>query len=231
MVSTSESVQVTREGPWLLARFAQRQRVLSWAIVGGGLREADVVAWLEVKNADLPPTVDPRALLEQRMRDYGVGSGVGLLTSRKLDAFVDVTRAAQDLSAAGELSARCVATVGLGNALRAGDAPVALRPVGTINIVCCVSVPLSDEALLEALALASEAKALAVREANVPSFATGELASGTGTDCVVIAAPSIDRELAAHVYAGKHTTLGYLIGAVVHEAVARGAAAWKVEQT
>lgn len=226
-VSTSNALRVTREGAWLLARFEQPQRALSWAIVGGGYQATDVVAWLEVKNADLPANVDPTALLRDRMREHGLEAGVGLLTSRRLDAFVDVTRTTDGVTA------RCVATVGLGNALRAGDAPVPIRPIGTINLMCHVSVPLTDEAMLEALALASEAKALAIREAEVPSFATRGWASGTGTDCIVMLAPQTTPHAAAQVaqqYAGKHTLIGYLIGAVTHEAIARGASAWKAEQ-
>ena len=69
----------------------------------------------------------------------------------------------------GDCSARCVATVGLGNALCAGDPPVAGEPAGTINLLCHVSTPLSELALLEALALAAEARTLALLEARVPS--------------------------------------------------------------
>lgn len=217
-------MDVSRVDSWLLARFAQPQRALSWAIVGGGFTQTDVVAWLELKNADLPVGVDPRALLSRRMHEQGVERGVGLLTSRRLDAFVDVTREVDGVVA------RCVATVGLGNALRAGDRTNALRPVGTINVLCHVAVPLTDEAMLEALALSSEAKALAVRESGVLSIATGMAASGTGTDCLVVASPLASAGHAAQCYAGKHTGVGAAVGAVVHDAVARGAEAWKQEQ-
>jgi adenosylcobinamide amidohydrolase len=224
VASTSDAVKVSRVDAWLVARFAQPQRVLSWAIVGGGFTQTDAVAWLEVKNADLPAGVDPRALLRSRMVERGLAGAVGLLTSRRLDAFVDVTRVLDGVAA------RCVATVGLGNALRAGDLPTAIRPVGTINVLCHVSVPLTDEGMLEALALASEAKALAVRESGVQSIATRAGASGTGTDCLVIASPPIPAEQTAHCYAGKHTSVGAAIGAAVHDAVAAGAVAWKQEQ-
>jgi adenosylcobinamide amidohydrolase len=108
-------MDVSRVDSWLIARFTQQQRALSWAIVGGGFVRTDAVAWLEVRNADLPAGVDARALLQRRMHEQGVAEAVGLLTSRRLDAFVDVTREV------GGVTARCIATVGLGNALRAGD--------------------------------------------------------------------------------------------------------------
>lgn len=230
MASTSERnaqhrsvVDVTREGAWLIARFATPQRTLSWAIVGGGFHEAETVAWLEVRNKDLTPTTDPCALLTQSMAAHDL-NGVGLLTSRRLDAYVEA-HAEHD-----QVHAHCVATVGLGNALRAGDPLCDVRPVGTINILCHVSVPLTDHGMLEALALASEAKALAVREGDVPSISTRALASGTGTDCIVIACPRATAEQPAQPYAGKHTTVGHLVGAAVLDAVARGVAGSKAER-
>jgi len=189
----------------------------SWAIVGGGLRRGAAVAWLRVRDRDLRPPVDPCELMRIRLADRGLGDAVGLMTSCDLDRFVDETRTW------GDCRARCIVTVGLGNALRAGDPPGPAARIGTINLLCAVDAPLSSEALLEAMALAAEARALAVREAEISSRRTGEPATGTGTDCIVIAAPDI---VDGARYAGKHTVLGHLIGASVHDAVARGVAAW-----
>jgi adenosylcobinamide amidohydrolase len=146
---------------------------------------------------------------------------VGLLTSRRLDAHVD-----ERCEYAG-LRARCVTTVGLGNALRAGDPPGASARIGTINTLCSLSCALSQEALLEALALAAEARALAVREAGVASTRSGLPASGTGTDCIVIAAPDL---VDAGRYSGKHTALGHVLGAAVHAATRRGVEQWQRER-
>jgi adenosylcobinamide amidohydrolase len=213
-------MELVRHGPFLLVRFAAPQRVASWAIMGGGLTHADAVAWLEVRNADLPIALDPRVVLQRALRELALGRVVGLITSRSLDAYQDVSRTH------GGVSARAVATIGLGNALRAGDAPSTMRAAGTINVLCQVSVRLSDEALLEALALATEAKTLAVCDARVPSTGGALLASGTGTDCVVIACAEHGEAVA---YAGKHTVAGHLIGSCIHDAVARGIAVWQHE--
>jgi adenosylcobinamide amidohydrolase len=214
---------------WLVARFATEHATASWAIVGGGLATAGAVAWLQVSDADLPLGVDPAALLRGRLADRGLTGAIGLLTSRRVDRHVDAT------AHHGELASRCIATVGLGNALRAGDPPTecpdaatgtaALRRIGTINLLCRVSVPLSPEARLEALALAAEARALAVCEAGVASTRTGLPASGTGTDCIVIAAPVVASPGGrAAAYAGKHTAIGHVVGAAVYDAIRRGIA-------
>jgi adenosylcobinamide amidohydrolase len=215
-------LSIQRRDRLLLVDFTRPQQVVSWAIAGGGLGRTSTVAWLQVSELDLRPPVEPRSYLRRQLRAAGVTDAVGLLTSRDLDTYVDVARSH------GSLTARCIATVGLGNALRAGDPPGPSGRIGTINLLCQVSVALTVEALLETLTLAAEARTLAIREADVPSQRSGAPASGTGTDCIVIAAPALG---AARPYAGKHTALGHVIGAAVYDAVRSGAAAWQRERT
>ncbi len=212
---------VARDGSWLVVRFAAMHRLVSWAIVGGGLRRGRTVAWLQVSETDLRPPVQAEQFLQAHLDTAGLSDAVGLLTSRDLDAYVEHQVAYRDLDA------HCVTTVGLGNALRAGDPPGASARIGTINTLCRVSAPLTDAALLEALALAAEARTLAVREATVASRISGRPASGTGTDCIVIAAPEAARGAA---YAGKHTAVGHVVGAAVYEATRRGVEQWHHER-
>jgi adenosylcobinamide amidohydrolase len=209
---------VERPPGMLICRLAERHRVLSWAIAGGGFGAASAVVWCHVTAADLQPPVDAAALLQERLAGAGLPDAVGLLTSRRLEAYVDVTKTHEDLSA------RCVATVGLSNALRAGDAPGPHSGFGTINLLCVLSRPLTDEAMIEALAIAAEAKTVAVLECGVESRVSKLAASGTGTDCIVIAAPLSGDPLP---YTGKHTAAGCVIGGAVEEAVRRGTVAWK----
>jgi adenosylcobinamide amidohydrolase len=105
------------------------------------------------------------------------------------------------------------------------DARRALRArIGTINLLCHGDVPLTDEALLEAMSIATEARTVSIRDAAVPSLRSGLRAIGTGTDCIVMATPVAGHHQA---YAGKHTRIGHVVGAAVAEAVRRGAAEWK----
>jgi|RhiMethySRZTD1v2_1073278.scaffolds.fasta_scaffold00092_42 adenosylcobinamide amidohydrolase len=138
---------------WLAVEWPEPQSVLSWAVVGGGRARARRVVWRRVGERELRPPVDFRRFLRAEMTSAGYTDGVGLLTARRLDTAVDVTRHF------GALSARCV--------------------------------------------------------------------TGTGTDCLVIAAPEAHRWA---TYAGKHTAIGHLVGAAVCEAITRGAALWLSEQ-
>lgn len=215
-------MSTVQEGRWLVVRFPEPHTVLSWAVVGGGRRLADTVAWHQVFNREMCLDTDPRELLRDRLREAGIPDAVGLLTSASLAGYVDVEREHEGVSA------RCIATVGLGNALRAGDPPgigstLAAR-VGTINLLVRVSVPLTEEAMLEALALAAEARTLAVLEADVASLRTGLPATGTGTDCIVVAAPESGEPVP---YVGKHTRIGHLVGAATEEAVRTGIERWR----
>lgn len=218
--ATDPRASVSRRERWLIAEFTDPQVVLSWAIVGGGLRRVRTVAWYQVEERELRPPVDPRRFLRQRLEESGMAEAVGLLTSRSLDSYVDVERSY------GSWSARCIATVGLGNALRVGDPPGPTGRIGTVNLLCSISGALSANALIEVLSLASEARTAVILEARVPSGVSGLAATGTGTDCIVVSAAA---DGVALEYAGKHTVVGHLIGAAVTEAMRRGVEVWKAE--
>jgi adenosylcobinamide amidohydrolase len=207
---------------WLVVRLSEDHVLTSWAPVGGGICRGRVVAWHEVQGAELAPPVDAGQLLAGRLAARGLDGAVGLLTARRLDRHV------RAMSRRDGITAEVVATVGLGNQLRVGDPPEIERAVaaGTINILCRLSTPLTPTAALEALTIVAEARTVAVREAAVPSQRTGRFATGTGTDCIVIAAPV--GEGAAH--AGKHTAIGHVIGAAVAEAIAQGVEGWLADQ-
>ena len=206
----------------LVARFPAPMQVASWAIWNGGRRRAPAVAWVAVSNAELPVAVDPRALCERRLRAAGLEAAVGLLTSGQLARH---RRAGAD---AEGVAARALATVGLSNALRVGDTPgpLAGARIGTINLLCAVSVPLTEEAALEAASIAVEARTAAVLEARHPSRRSGAPATGTGTDCLVLAWPDPVPGQAPVAFAGKHTALGHVVGQAVGDCVRAGVADW-----
>jgi adenosylcobinamide amidohydrolase len=111
----------------------------------------------------------------------------------------------------------------LRNALRIGQMPrsIAITP-GTINILLQVSCPLTECASLEALSLVAEARTAAVLDGQVPSSVGNAIATGTGTDSIVVASPLPSDHDSALLYAGKHTELGHLIGSCVYDAVSHG---------
>ena len=186
---------------------------VSWAIVNGGRRIAPAVAWYFLKQEEYPELADPRAFLQSKLNANSLDGAVGLITSRKPYG---------QLEASAEHSgvrATCIVTVGLRNTMRIGDEPTFVPAAGTINLLCSVSRPLTEECSLEALAMAAEARTAAMMDAG-----TG--GTGTGTDCIVIAHPV---EGTTATYAGKHTVLGHVIGRSVYDAALKAIKVWQSE--
>ena len=210
----------TTSGFWSCA-FPRCTARLSWAVCGGGLGLTRAVAWRYVELGELSPSVEPQALLAASLQKHGLERAVGMMTARSLSTF-DCVEKQRD-----GIAARAVATVGLGNALAVGDAPGPMR-VGTINVLVQLSHALDEAGLCRgALGRHRGAHRGGRSTARVPSRRSRELATGTGTDCIVVAAP----ERGAPVrWVGKHTVAGSLIGAAVREAVGRGVRRWIAEE-
>lgn len=212
------ALRLERRGRWLVVRLPGPCRVLSWALVGGGRVTSSTVAWLEVSDQDLPPEVDARRFLVERLPEAGLPADVvAMMTSYPLRHAVEAERRR------GGEAVRVVATVGLSNALAVGDPSAAARHVGTINVLCHVSSTLSEPALVEAVALVAEARTAALVDRPLPSPLSGRPCTGSGTDCVVVASAPGGTELA---YCGKHTATGSLIGAAARRAIERGIDRW-----
>nr|WP_239110030.1 adenosylcobinamide amidohydrolase [Streptomyces anulatus] len=88
------------------------------------------------------------------------------------------------------------------------------RP-GTVNIVVTLPVALSDAALVNAVATATEAKVQALLDAGLDC-------SGTPTDAVCVAAPEPGQD-GGEPFAGPRSTWGARIARAVHTAVLAGA--------
>ncbi len=99
------------------------------------------------------------------------------------------------------------------------DFQQAAEKPGTINIMVFISRPLTDAAITRSIMTATEAKSAALQELNVNSRYSDSLATGTGTDQIIIAAQDPPDETYRLTWAGKHSKLGELIGVTVKEAV------------
>jgi adenosylcobinamide amidohydrolase len=189
--------------------------MVSWSLTRPGFVTARKVVWLHVRDDDLPLGVDPVDLLETKMADAGHAEAVHLMTSR------DVARYHLATASFDGVTGTCLATAGLGNAARVGSLPLPAKPVGTINLLAHVDRPLSQGALLEALSIATEARTAAVIDAGWR--VGGKTATGTGTDCIVVAAPPSER---GEAFAGLHTAVGAVIGRAVYDAISQACTAW-----
>jgi adenosylcobinamide amidohydrolase len=188
-------------------------RVLSWAPLAGGLVEAQTILNHQVRTDEYPAS-EPDVYLQALARRLELAPPVvGLMTGVKMERLV------RHLGQQAPFTVECFATVGLTNALAVGDPATYDESPGTINLILVIDRPLTPAALVEAAAIATEAKVRALYTAGVKSTVSDRYATGTGTDCVAIACSPGEP---AYRYCGKHTQLGALLGRVVYEAMTEG---------
>lgn len=218
---------ITLDTPWLEFDLGAPLQVLSWAPHNAGFVTARRILWRQVRNADLPAGMDVGAWLRDALRARDALDAVCMLTSR------DVTAHHLARATIKGVTATAVATVGLSNAEAVGarvdrsgrdwnrDISAELRALGTINIALRLDAPLSQTGLLEAQSIVTQARTTAIIGAR-QSLPNGARATGTGTDCIAVAAPQGDND-----YAGLHTAIGEAIGQAVLSAVSAGARDWQ----
>ncbi|MBT4888948.1 MAG: adenosylcobinamide amidohydrolase [Rhodospirillales bacterium] len=213
------SFDIIHEQPWLIARFPKPQRMLSWSLTNPGYVEADQVAWMQVQENELSVDLDPVNFFSERLIDKGLGGAIGLMTSTPLENYCQASAEVEGVNAS------CLITLGLSNALHvgAGEFPKTSKKVGTINLLCSVSQPLTQAAQLEALSVATQARTAGVLEAGYCHPGEGKAVSGTGTDCIVIACPNTPQ---GQTFAGLHTPVGKAVGSVVYKATQQATANW-----
>ncbi|MFE3474605.1 adenosylcobinamide amidohydrolase [Streptomyces bacillaris] len=221
----------------LVWRLGPGVRVCSSAVLGGGIGPR---AW--ILNAQVPggyPRLDPdRHLAEIAAAEGLTGPGVGLMTAAEVAAYTaghdggvtaTVTTglgvrgwaAAPETTvpetAAPEFAADKTVTPETG-APETEDPATRIRTPprpGTVNIVVGLPVALSDAALVNAVATATEAKVQALLDAGLDC-------SGTPTDAVCIAAPEPGPD-GGEPFAGPRSPWGARIARAVHTAVLAGA--------
>lgn len=182
-------------------------RVCSSAVLGGGIGPRD---W--ILNAQVPggyPRMDPdRHLAEIAAAERLTGPGAGLMTAADVTAY----------TVAADEGVTATATCGLGVrgwAAAAAEGSGGPQRPGTVNIVVTLPAPLTDAALVNAVATATEAKVQALLDAGLDC-------SGTPTDSVCIAAPE-PRDGVRELFAGPRSRWGARLARAVHAAVLEGA--------
>ena len=205
----------------LLVSFGEKRRILSTL---DGYRNVSFVA-----NSHQPPE-----LSESIMKDYaefeedfpkvlGIPcSDLSFLsTGANMDNLAVCKKSYQDRIVC------CLATGGVGNALRAGvdeadwmeQDGIFAKTLGTINIIILTNVTLTDGAMARSIITATEAKTAALQDMDARSSVSPEnQATGTGTDNMIVVSGTDPNKKVRHT--GGHTKMGELIGATTKIAVA-----------
>jgi len=206
--------------PYLVWRLPTPCRVVSSAVLGGGI---GVRTWLI--NAQVRPgydRLDPATHLNELAGLAGVmGPGVGLLTAADVDTWQtsidDGVRV--DATVGVRVPTWAASPPGTPDPTYTPDPPGSPgRTVGTINIVAFLPQLLTDGALVNLVATATEAKTQALLEAGVPG-------TGTATDAVCLVVPAVDEGAGddeVDPFGGPRSRWGSRLARAVHASVLAG---------
>lgn len=193
-------------GGAVLWRAGPGWRMLASTVLGGGLGER---AW--VLNAQVDhdyDRLDPDRHLAELATAAGLdgaeaGLGVGMLTAADVSAY--------GLAVDGGAAALATVAIGFPTWAAAPPEPPPAGP-GTINVVVAVPARLSDAALVNAVATATEAKVQAV-------LGAGYACTGTASDAICVAS-RVDGPPAD--FAGPRSYWGSRLARAVYSAILAG---------
>ncbi len=215
--NTRSPLSTTLAKNTLVIKFPRPWPVLSWAPYNGGSTVSSCVFNHQLGKFN---EKDLDSIFRNVSDSLGLPEDTtGLITG------CDVQNYQECVLTSGPLWVHGIATVGLDNARAAGDTadvPLQTTPnqAGTINLVLACNALPNITGKIEAVHVATMAKTGALREAGVVSAKSGRPATGTGTDCIVVAGTGEINEN----YCGMHTVLGELIGNVVHQIISQAIA-------
>ncbi len=233
VVASNSLFTARRGGRHFVVELLLPHRVLTTCSVNGGLRED--LNWLVNYQSCEGAAHAARAAHLKEVGPVGAHSEVcgelDLLPDRTatMGTAANVRYTALACEKYGDLEVTVFATAGVyGNAAAAGDPALWLEtaqgwkraeePPGTINLIVLCHVPLSPGALSRAAITVTEGKSAALARLAVPSRYSPDLATGTGTDQLCIAAPRSTGQM-EFSGTGPHSKLGELLGLASRNAV------------
>lgn len=154
-------------------------------------------------------------------RNFPLADTVGMMTA-VMAKHVEIEEYAGDFG-----SVIVAVTAGVGNAVDISEALTRDRipRIGTVNTWVIVNGKLTEEAFMQAMITATEAKVKAFQAEEVRDPLTGTIATGTSTDSLLVAATQHGEKLD---YAGPITDVGKHIGFGVYDCTVRAIRAYKL---
>lgn len=197
-------------------------KVLSSAVHNAGL------GWYRAFiNRTVPPEYDIENVKNEFLH-YIVHHGFSPTNTVGMMTAVDTKKAVMKEYPASFGNLIVIVTAGVGNAIDVSHAyeRKAFQPIGTINTWVVINGKLSDEAFVQGMMTATEAKSKALQSENVMDKLSNTIATGTPTDSLLIAATQQGEYMQ---YAGPLTEVGKMIGKGVYEATVEAIQIYKRE--
>lgn len=190
---------------------------LSSAVLNGGFKDVKHIVNLKVPKK-FCSAEKPDITLNNYCHQYGwQGITAGMMTAASMKSMCMKQIKVENVDFI------VVLTTGLSNPRRVGDyaeyrnlSPISVEH-DTINIILISTATFTPTAMVEAIMIITEAKVAALQKANILSPISKDIATGTGTDSVIVASQK-KAEIGIE-FCGKHTLTGELIGQLVIKAI------------
>jgi adenosylcobinamide amidohydrolase len=199
--------------------FETELSTVSSAIYNGGFKKVKAILNVQAPEgfSDQELHANPQKFIIDSAKKVGISENfVGMVTAAAVDKFVLVTKKDGDLA----VSVTATAVDPEGNtcehAESAGEIIKVEEMTGTINIMVIIDGNPTESCLVSTLLTATEAKTAALWELNIRSRYSGDVATGTITDSIIVAKTNRGAPI---VYGGPASKLGQLVGYCTRKAV------------
>ena len=186
---------------------------------GGGIKKTRAILNVEVPKGygDKSLHADPEALIVESSKKISfTGDFVSMITAACVHNFALASKTEEGIG----VSVIATAADDEGNTCNYGESSgediKATIIEGTINIMVIIDGNPTESSLVSSIITATEAKAVAMRELDIRSRYSGDPATGTITDAIVVAETGRGESI---VYAGPASKLGQLVGWCTRKAV------------
>jgi adenosylcobinamide hydrolase len=215
-----EGIKMLLEGNVLAVISKNELETVSSAIYnGGGIKKTKAILNVQVTReyGDKILHENPKAfILASAKKVLQTTDFVGMITAAAVKNFALASKAD------GELSVSVIATSAddegntCSHSETAGEI-IKVQPIeGTINIIVIINGNPTESSLVSCIITATEAKTAAIQELDIRSRYSGDTATGTVTDAIVVAKTGTGQAI---VYAGPASKLGQLVGYCTRKAV------------
>jgi adenosylcobinamide amidohydrolase len=192
---------------------------VSSAIYNGGFRKVKAILNVQVPEecSDRRLHANPQELVVDSAKKLGLSENfVGMITAAAVDKFALASK--KDGDVAVSVTATAVDPEGntCSHAESAGETIKVEEVMGTINIMVVIDGNPTESCMVSTVLTATEAKAAALWELGIKSRYSGDLATGTITDAIIVAKTNRGAPI---IYGGPASKLGQLVGYCTRKAV------------
>jgi adenosylcobinamide amidohydrolase len=192
---------------------------VSSAIYNGGFKKTKAILNVQTPEelSDRKLHENPQKFIIDSAKKLGLSENfVGMITAAAVDKFALASKKDGDLTVT--VTATAVDPEGntCSHAETAGETITVEEMPGTINIMVIIDGNPTESCLVNTVLTATEAKTAALWELDIRSRYSGDVATGTITDAIIVAKTNRGAPI---VYGGPASKLGQLVGYCTRKAV------------